>query len=402
MPCPAINDQVFLGSVLAHVDCQARTLGDAGYRALSQPESAGAAILLGTLTIFIALIGYRLLLGDRFGLRETVIAAVKVGVVLLLATSWPAVKTLLYDVVIQGPSEIAGEIGNAAAIPGLAGGLEDRLQLLDWQLDELDQRGSGAISTDMAGQTVTGAVRRIDNERDLSWLGLARLVFLGSTIGSIAFVRFAGGILLALAPIFAVFLLFDTTRGLFMGWLRGLMTSALGSLFVTIALGIQLALLEPWVASVVALRREEIATPSAPLQLLVLALVFAGAMMGLLFLALKVAQGLAERTGFGSTTQEVRTAPRLAAPARIAAAPQESSMQSQSLHTRSRALVIADALARSADSSAGRRSLSVTNTSPRGDVSMGSTAAMGVPLGQHGRRRTRSRVSSAMTRRNKT
>src|SRR3546814_18701085 len=53
-------------------------------------------------------------------------------------------------------------------------------------------------------------------------LGFARVIFLVSTIASFAIVRIAAALLLALAPLFVAFLLFDGTRGLFEGWAQAL------------------------------------------------------------------------------------------------------------------------------------------------------------------------------------
>ncbi|HEX7819331.1 MAG TPA: type IV secretion system protein [Sphingobium sp.] len=399
MACPAISDQAFLGSVIAHLDCQARSIGDGGYHALSQSGSTGAALLAAALTIFIALIGYDLMLGKRFGTREIVVAVVRIGFVLAIATSWPAVNILLYDVVFEGPSDLVRQIGSGTAVSGHGGDLVGRLQIVDWELDELDQRGTGVVSPDTAGQTATGALRRIDMARDLSWLGLARLVFLSSTIAGIALTRFAGGILLALTPIFALLLLFDSARGLFIGWLRGLIAAILGSIFIAISLGVELTLMEPWVASLVSIRRAEIATPSSPIQLLVLALVFGVAMVGLLYLAFRMAQGLSRHATIIVTLEHANVAYRPERAPRLQLPPSEGRASPET--GQSRALAVADALTKSVDVRAGQRSISVTNG--RSQASDGLSAASAyVPLGQNFRRRTRNRPSASMARRNQT
>ena len=68
-------------------------------------------MLTGLLTLFVALFGYRLLFGHTPGVRDGVLALVKIGIVLALATSWPAYRTLVYDVALRGPAELAGDIG---------------------------------------------------------------------------------------------------------------------------------------------------------------------------------------------------------------------------------------------------------------------------------------------------
>src|SRR5690606_8042858 len=116
-----------------------------------------------------------------------------------------------------------------------------------------------------------------------------RTVYLGSVIGSLAILRIAGGLLLALAPLMAGLLLFDFAKGLFSGWLRGLVLVAMGSLGITLLLAVEVAVMEPWLVDALGRRSLGYATPNAPTELLALALAFAVAAAGLLVLLGKVA-----------------------------------------------------------------------------------------------------------------
>ena len=90
MACPSISPGgAFLSGVLSYVDCQAQAIGQGGYQALTAPGSIVAVLLTGLLTIFVALFGYRMIMGQTPGTRDGVMALVKIGVVLALATSWP-------------------------------------------------------------------------------------------------------------------------------------------------------------------------------------------------------------------------------------------------------------------------------------------------------------------------
>ena len=80
----------FVSSMISFIDWQAKALGSAAWQALSAPGSTLAIVLTGFLTIFIALIGYNLLLGRSLTVRSGVLAAVKIGAVFALATYWPA------------------------------------------------------------------------------------------------------------------------------------------------------------------------------------------------------------------------------------------------------------------------------------------------------------------------
>src|SRR6185503_9979205 len=117
----------FVSGVLDYVDCQAQAIGAGGFQALAAPGSTLSLVLSGLLTLFVALFGYRMLLGDTPGLRDGVFSVVKIGIVLALAFSWPAYRTLIYDVALKGPAELAGEVGRPAGLPGSGGGLVARL-----------------------------------------------------------------------------------------------------------------------------------------------------------------------------------------------------------------------------------------------------------------------------------
>src|SRR3954470_24608448 len=96
----------FISSMTAYIYCQAQVLGLGAWAALAAPGSTLAVVLTGFLTIFIALIGYNLLLGQGPTVRSGTLAFVKIGAVLALATSWPAYRTLVYDLVIDGPAQL--------------------------------------------------------------------------------------------------------------------------------------------------------------------------------------------------------------------------------------------------------------------------------------------------------
>jgi type IV secretion system protein VirB6 len=51
--------------VLDHIDCQAATLGSFGFQALAQPGGLGQAVLTGLLTLMIAILALRLMMGRR-------------------------------------------------------------------------------------------------------------------------------------------------------------------------------------------------------------------------------------------------------------------------------------------------------------------------------------------------
>lgn len=289
MACPAIiTGNEFLTRLLAHIDCQAQVIGSYGYQALGQPGSLASVVMTGLLTLFIALFAIRLLFGPAPGARDVVFDILKIGIVLTLAFSWPAFRTVVYDVTLKGPAEIATSI-QTASIPQSGQGFAERLQGADNAIVRLTERGTGRNSGAFIDGDTPGGTFRGSALEDESALGWARLSYLAGIIGSIGLLRIAGGLLLALAPLAAGLLLFEQTRGLFAGWLRGLVLVMIGSLGSTIVLAVQLAAIEPWLADALRVRTLGYATPAAPIELLAMTLGFAVIQIGMLALMLRIA-----------------------------------------------------------------------------------------------------------------
>lgn len=288
MACPAVTSgNGFLVSTLSHVDCQAQTLGSYGFQALAAPGSPAAIVLTALLALFVAIYGIRLLFGPVDEPRDLAGAILKIGIVLTLAVSWPAFRTLAYDTVLRGPAEVANVIMPATTLPAAAG-LPQRLQGIDSGIAALTAAGTGRQTGEVIDEGAMSGFRPIalDDETGLGW---SRTLFLAATIGPLAAVRLAGGLLLALAPLMAGLLLFELTRGLFAGWLRGLALAALGSLGLAVLYSVQVALMEPWLQQVLDRRALGYAVPAAPTELLALVLAFAIAATGLMALLAKVA-----------------------------------------------------------------------------------------------------------------
>jgi len=275
MACPAITTgQSFLAATLAHIDCQAKTLGSFGFAALADPGSPVSVALTSLLTIFIALFGVRLLLGYPIAGRDVVGDIIKVGIVLTLATSWPAWRIVGYDLVINGPFDIARAIGIGAGLPGVSDDLASRLQQADNAIAALNTYGSGRLGV---------------AQGDWFQLGLARIAFLVGTLGPLALIRLMAGILLAIAPLIAGLLLFGVTRSIFIGWAKGLVMTFLGSLAMTLLLSAQLAMLEPWLQDALVRRAGDQQILDAPVEVLAMTLAFAVVALGGLAIMARIA-----------------------------------------------------------------------------------------------------------------
>lgn len=269
----------FISSVTGYVDCQAQTLGSGAWAALSAPGSTLMVVLTGFLTITIALVGYNLLLGTTMTVRGATLAFVKIGAVFALATSWPTYRTLVYDLVVNGPGQLVSEIGPQAGAVGADGTLLQRLDLTDHGLVQLAILGPGYVPPNADPQTAPAPFGGFDAFA----LGGSRILFLVTAIAGLTAARVVAGLMLAVGPFFIAFLLFDSTRSLFEGWVRVLGGAALASVGVSLVLGLELALMEPWLSGVLARRMAGEPLPTVPTELFVLSLLFAILVMAALY-----------------------------------------------------------------------------------------------------------------------
>lgn len=409
-PCPyPLTGGAFLRDTLAFLDCQAQTLGAAGYQALASSGSVASIALTSLLTIFVAIFGIRMILGHTPDVQDGVTATVKVGVVLVLATSWPAFRTLAYDVVVSGPAQIVNTIGGASALPGATGGMAERLQNVDDLLLSFVNLGSGQpLLSSLADLSVVDRVRiAAQPVSDGTALGIGRTAFLTSVIGPLAIVRLGAGFLLAIAPLFAGLLLFEATRGWFFGWLRALVAVALGAAVLAILFGTELAVIEPWLGDVLARRAAGSATPAAAGELLALTLSFGVAAFGLLALMVRLAFTVHLPTAWTSWASGV-AATAGDTNLRLTAPPQPH-IQTAAAADANRATLIADAVSRSDRrnvhmAAAGMGSAKVTNANSYSVASPGAAAATthasSPPVGQQFRR-ARPRISASAKRRDR-
>ncbi|HEX8301321.1 type IV secretion system protein [Sphingomonas sp.] len=402
--CPGVADGAFLQSVLGFVDCQAQMIGAQGYQALAAPGSPLSLLLTGMLTLFVAFWGYRLLLGEAPSVRDGVVAFAKIGIVLALATSWPAYRTLVYDVAFNGPAELVSEVGKPAGIPSADGGLIERLGQVDSSFLILGQLGPGPVNLasrvrNVGGRNVlvTEPVAEPPSVFGAFALGTARLTFLTATIAGFASVRLIAGLLLALGPLFIAFLLFEGTRGLFEGWIRALAAAAIGAVAVTMLLGVELALIEPWLASLIAQRQAELPIGGAATELLVVALGFAFGLVGGLGMAARIMIGFRLPGPWRIASQQFAANLRETATARATGMERRSQPANEQL---SRAAVISESVVNmQRRESVGVRAVGApsrnASQSPPRDLPQPTHS----PLGQGNRRRTQSRVSASAGRR---
>lgn len=288
MACPTVTTgNAFLASVLNHIDCQAEILGSYGFQSLAQPGGAGAVLLASALVTFVALLGLRLILGGQLNSADFVSLTLRAGIVLSLAASWPALRTLGYDTVLDGPSQIVSSIADPSAMPAVGEALRRRLEDMDQAILALTVRGTGR-TTGATGYASAQSMREAALD-DGSAMGWSRVVWLAGTLAPMVALRLCAGFLLAVTPLLSLSLLFEATRGWFAGWAKALFLCFLGSVAITVLQAAQLAILEPWATDALRMRNVNYATPAVPTELLAINLAFAIAANLMLAVLTKVA-----------------------------------------------------------------------------------------------------------------
>ena len=238
MACPAPDPA--LGTAMrisSYLDCNAQMLGREGFLSLAQLGHSGG-LLTALVTISIALIGYRLLLGDDVGLRNGAGWAFRVGVVLALLAGWSAFKVLFYDVAIAGPPELADRLLGAMGVP--EANVAERIQAA------YDTVRLGVALPE--GYTAENAAALAGQFAFQPPMPRTATAFLLASVGLVGATRLAVAFLLAVAPFPIMALLFTPAYGLFVGWLRALATAVFGTIAACLVTGLELLAVEAEIA----------------------------------------------------------------------------------------------------------------------------------------------------------
>ncbi|HEY6965127.1 MAG TPA: type IV secretion system protein [Erythrobacter sp.] len=255
-----------VSAALTAVDCIASGMSEQAFNRLFGTEGQLTLTLTLVLVLYVAGFGLSLMLGrSNLGVRALIPKMITLGLVVGFATSYLAFSTVFYNFFIGGPDQIAGILTGS--------GGESATMVFAQKLDVVF----------LAIQQASGDTANISafSPPGMMWLG-AMLLLLG-TVGLLVTARIALALLLAVGPIFVVLALFEGTRGLFTGWLKGLTMMALAPLFAVLGGSIMLEISVPVLAALVAV-------PGKIDQQAAMAFFLIGAVhLALMLLALKVA-----------------------------------------------------------------------------------------------------------------
>jgi type IV secretion system protein VirB6 len=330
-----------VSSALTAVDCIASGVSEQAFNRLFGSEGQLAFALTLVLGLYVGFFGISLMMGRaNLSVRALLPKMMTLGLVLTFATSFVAFSTIFYNIFIGGPDQIAGI---------LTGTQGSATATFAQKLDVVF----------LAIQQASGDTNEISafSPRGMMWFG-AMLLLLG-TVGLLVTARIGLALLLAVGPIFVVLALFEGTRGLFTGWLKGLVMLALTPLFAVLGGSIMLELSVPILAALVAV-------PGQIDQNAAMAFFLVGAVhMALMLMALVVSGvmisgwqvfGLVPGKDRGRRDDGPRA---LAPPAPVATAPRNTNV----------APVSPGLAARRVDLAAASPALAANDTGPAGNVS---------------------------------
>ncbi len=303
-----------VAAALQGVDCVAAEMTGEAFGRLFAPGGALGPVLTIVLVLFVVMFAIALMLGrTNLSVRSLVPRMITLGLVLTFATSWIAYQAVVWNLAIAAPdylaSTLTGDAGSATTT------FANKIDVVFAAIEEATRTQAGA--QDGAGADISAF-----SPKGMLWLG-AMLLLLG-TVGVLVTARIGLAVLVALGPIFVVMALFNGTRGLFTGWLKGVVMLALTPLFAVLGGSVMLELAVP-VLSSLALTPGEVAARPA------MAFFMIGAVhVALMIMVLKVSAtmvsgwrvfGLVPDKGAEQATQTVYTIPQTSGAAGQAPAP---------------------------------------------------------------------------------
>jgi type IV secretion system protein VirB6 len=276
--CPTIDPEIGTAQTLIQsVNCYVETSVANSYGALMGPGGGLKGALTAALVIYVAVLGYRFMLGrSQLSMGDLVPRMLLIGALLALTTSWATYQTLVYNVLTDGPEEITqmvtrGQTPNrnvaervdivskrltdvaniwgkgAQGIVGPIAPQSSIAQAANAARARSEAAGTNPLPTTTATATATTPATISGNPFSSApnYLSWSAMLLTLTAAGSIAITKALLGLLLALGPAFALFALFNSTRGLAVGWARAALFLAFVPLLATLTSLAMLAMLEP-------------------------------------------------------------------------------------------------------------------------------------------------------------
>lgn len=301
--CAFASDMGVVRNMLAAVDCNTRHFAMLGYQSLTASPMFQTALTV-CLTLYVALIGYRLLFApDGMRLSEGPGMALRIGAILALVSGWGLFQTLVFDIADRAPLEIAGLI--SAPTQDNSPLAADPVEGMQSAYDQLSTAASSFGKT--AGTTARSDTSQNGEAAEL--LAIAAGVVFFCCAGLLAVTLIAIGVLTAAGPVFVTLLLFFETRGFFIGWVRALAAAAFALLSTWTSIVLMLHVTEPWLLELAEQREAGSIEGQTAMTAASIVFVFAACQLGMIVAGFVVASGFspaARRRTHGTARSSVR------------------------------------------------------------------------------------------------
>ncbi|MDH7637788.1 type IV secretion system protein [Sphingomonas oryzagri] len=261
--CPALDIETGgLAQALRAIDCRTGEGTQIAFGRLFGDHGALIPALTILLTLYVAIFAIGLLTGrTRLGIGSLTPRMLTLGMVLTFATSWLAYQNVIWMLAVGAPDQlasvIAGTHGSATAA------FADKLDVVFQAIADSTHQQNAQNAVAAANATGNGASSTgisILSPQGMMWI--SGLMLLVGTVGVLVTAKVALAALLALGPVFIVLAIFPATRGLFEGWLKAVVSSALTPLFTVLIGGAAISLITPLIRDAL-MDSTEVASKSA-------------------------------------------------------------------------------------------------------------------------------------------
>lgn len=250
--CPGLGSGdgvASMASALRTIDCRTGETTAYAFGRLFGAEGRLIPVLTACLTLYVAFFAISLLTGrSRLGVSALTPRMLTLGLVLTFATSWVAYQNVVWTLASGAPDQIAGLLAGTRGSATIA--FADRLdQLFAAIADAAHQAGTPGARTDTG---ITPAAATVGGFSSSTALWICAILLMLGTAGILVTAKIALAALLAIGPLFVLLALFDGTRGLFEGWLKGVTMFALVPMLAVLIGGGAIGALGPLVDSIAA------------------------------------------------------------------------------------------------------------------------------------------------------
>jgi type IV secretion system protein VirB6 len=331
--CVTINPAAGSAETMINaVDCYIGSTVQAGYANLLGQGSVFNIALTMALTIYVAIIGYRLIFGrSSLSVGEMMPRMIMIGAVLALTSNWATYQVLVYDLLTDGPQEIVralnpddGDVrGMTERVDVLSGrmvDLADAWTEFDARPDQMQPISPTTSPTATAPATIPVTANNITafvapkDSLGPNMLLLSALFLVLASAGVLVVAKIILGLLLLLGPIFAVLGLFASTRGLALGWSRAAVMMALVPIMTMITSAGAVAALEPILTQMYVSAGQGDFSLRAALTILVIVLIMVAVAVQLFRIGRTIVSGWILSFGQGRTIDNQASTPVANAP----------------------------------------------------------------------------------------